>query len=110
MIKDESASQLKIIISFLRATKITLIIGAILFLVAGIAGFSSIEARKTMMSVATYILFLPLAFGMGALKLSSSIKEDAYRDTPLDTSWRWKPWSMVGVGFVLVLASAGFSV
>ncbi|PQZ96323.1 hypothetical protein CQ018_03395 [Arthrobacter sp. MYb227] len=110
MINDESASQLRFIIFCLRAAKITLIIGAILFLIAGVFGFSSPDIRKSMMSIATYILILPMAFGMGALKLSSSIDEDSYRDTPLDTSWRWKPWSMAGIGFVLVLASAGFSV
>lgn len=110
MIKDESASQLRIIIFCLRAAKIMLISGAAIFLIAGVIGFSSPDIRKSMMSVATYILILSMAFGMGTLKLSSSIDQDAYRDTPLDTSWRWKPWLMAGVGFVLLLASAGFSV
>ena len=110
MPKDESASYVRIMIFCLTAAKITLISGIVIFLVAGVIGFSSPDARKTMMSVSVYVLVLPSALSMLSLKLSSSVDEKAYRGTPLDTSWRWKPWSMAAVGFVLLVAPAGYSV
>lgn len=110
MVKDESATLMRYILFCLKAAKISLIVGAAIFLAGGITGLYSVDLRKSVMSVSVYVLLLPLGLSMSSLKLSSSVDEKAYRGTPLDTSWRWRPYLMSAVGFVLLLAAAGYSV
>ena len=84
MIKYETASLIKGINFCVKVTKILLVIGIIAFITGIIVGLFSIDTRKVLMAVSTFV-FLALALsGTSTLKLSSSLPEGEYRDMTRD--------------------------
>lgn len=110
MIKDENASLIKGIDFCIRMARILFAIGVIVFFAGSIVGIFSIDTRKVFMTVTTFVFMALILSGTTALKLSSSLPGGEYREMTRDWSWRWKPWASIGLGFVLSLASAGYSV
>lgn len=110
MIKDETASMIKGINFCVKIAKFLLVIGIFAYIAGGVVGFYSIEARKILMTVSTFVFMALAVSGTMALKLSSSLPEGDYREMTRDLSWRWKPWSSIGLGIIFTFASVGYSV
>lgn len=109
MIKDETTSLMKGINFYAKTAAVTLIVGILVFLTACIAGLSSVEIRKVLMTVSVYTLIIPVGTGSVALKLTSSLPEGESREMTHSWSWRRKPWLIIGIGFILLLISANYS-